>query len=65
MSDRNSPNDERFTLANERHLEAFVGLLYFTGALCPKCHFGTRATSKRWRKCKRCGERVERRELPK
>lgn len=52
-------------LATKQGLELFVGLLAFTGALCPKCGFGTRAVSKKWRKCKKCGERVERRELPK
>ena len=56
--------DERFTLANEKHLETFIKLLVYTGALCPKCAHGTRRTSKRWRKCKKCGERVESRELP-
>lgn len=52
-------------LATKDGLELFIGLLAFTGALCPKCGFGTRAVSKKWRKCKKCGERVERRELPK
>jgi len=32
--------------------------------MCPKCGFGTRAISKRWARCKRCGARVERRALP-
>jgi len=52
-------------LATKDGLELFVGLLAYTGALCHKCGFGTRAVSKKWRKCKKCGERVERRELPK
>lgn len=51
---------ERFSFANKKHLETFVGLLCFTGALCPKCGFGTRYTSKRWARCKKCGERVAR-----
>lgn len=52
-------------LATKAGLELFVALLFHTGALCPKCNFGTRVTSKRWSKCKKCGERVERRGLPK
>lgn len=51
-------------LATKTGLSLFVGLLAHTGALCPKCGFGTRVTSKRWAKCKKCGERAERRELP-
>lgn len=35
--------------------------LLFTGAMCPKCQYGTRVTSKRWARCKKCGERVARR----
>jgi uncharacterized protein (DUF983 family) len=38
--------------------------LIFMGEMCPKCGHGTRVTSKRWAKCKKCGERVERRGLP-
>lgn len=53
-----------FSLANRDHLELFVGLLILKGAMCPKCGHGTRVTSKRWAKCKKCGERVERRTLP-
>ena len=30
------------------------------GAMCPKCGHGTRATSQRWARCKKCGERVQR-----
>lgn len=52
-------------LSTEQGLGLMVGLLFHTGAMCPKCGFGTRRTSKRWAKCKKCGERVERRELPK
>lgn len=51
-------------LATKAGLELFVGLLAYTGALCPKCGYGTRATSKKWRTCKKCGVKVERRELP-
>ena len=52
-------------LATKRGLEMMLTLLFHTGAMCQKCCFGTRVTSKRWAKCKKCGERVERRELPK
>jgi hypothetical protein len=55
---------KRFTLANLGNLRLFVGILAYTGALCPKCSYGTRRTSKRWAVCRRCGERVPRRELP-
>jgi len=55
---------EHFTLANKKHLELFLACLVYMGAMCPKCGFGTRATSRRWAKCKRCGERCERRKLP-
>jgi tRNA(Ile2) C34 agmatinyltransferase TiaS len=51
-------------LASKQGLELFLCALIYTGALCPKCGYGTRVTSKRWRKCKKCGERVERNELP-
>jgi diketogulonate reductase-like aldo/keto reductase len=35
--------------------------LMLTGAACPKCGYGTRKTSKNWRRCKResCGERIQ------
>ena len=52
-------------LATQKGVEVFVAALFHVGAMCPKCSFGTRVTSKRWAKCKKCGERVERRELPK
>ena len=55
---------EKNPLATKHGLELFVALLAHTGALCPKCCHGARATSKKWRKCKKCGERVERRSLP-
>ena len=38
-------------------------LLVGSGAMCPKCGYGTRATSKRWAKCKKCGHRVERKPM--
>ena len=41
-------------------LGGFFGLLMMTGAMCPKCGYGTRKTSKNWLRCKRetCGERL-------
>lgn len=51
-------------LATEKGVELFVNMLVLMGAMCPKCAHGTRVTSKRWAKCKKCGERVERRALP-
>lgn len=51
-------------LANKRGISLVVALLLHTGALCAKCGYGTRVTSKRWAKCKRCGERTERRPMP-
>jgi len=51
---------ERFSFANQKHLNVFVGLLCVTGAMCAKCGHGTRKTSKRWARCKKCGERVAR-----
>jgi tRNA(Ile2) C34 agmatinyltransferase TiaS len=51
-------------LATKQGIELFVAALAYTGALCPKCSFGTRVISKKWRQCKKCGERVERRALP-
>jgi tRNA(Ile2) C34 agmatinyltransferase TiaS len=51
-------------LAHRAGIAAFFGALYHMGALCPKCESATRPTSKKWAKCKKCGERVERKELP-
>lgn len=60
-----SPTDDRLhPLATLEGLSLFIELLLHTGAMCPACGFGTRKTSKRWARCKRCGERVERRALP-
>lgn len=54
---------ERFSLANKRHLSLVLAIMVASGSMCPKCGHGTRATSKRWAKCKKCGERVPRRSL--
>jgi len=51
-------------LSHRRGLELFISALLHMGALCPQCGHGTRRTSKRWAKCKNCGQRIERRELP-
>lgn len=51
-------------LATKDGLAAFCALLIHSGAMCPKCVHGTRVTSKRWARCKKCGERIERRKLP-
>lgn len=48
-------------LASRDGIHLVLTLLAGMGAMCPKCGFGTRVTSKRWAKCKRCGERVRRR----
>lgn len=49
-----------FSLANKSNLIDLFGLLMVSGAACPKCGYGTRKTSKNWRRCKRpeCGERI-------
>jgi hypothetical protein len=56
----------RVRLSNPQHLGLVLSLLCHMGAVCPKCGYGTRVTSKRWARCKRegCGERVERQALP-
>lgn len=52
-----------YPLASKSGLAVFLGLLVASGAMCPKCGHGTRAVSKRWAKCTRCGERVQRGEI--
>ena len=47
-------------LAHKDGINLVLGLLMASGAMCPKCGFGTRVTSKKWARCKKCGERVER-----
>lgn len=61
---RSVGNEMNEVLSSESGLAVFIDMLLYKGAMCPKCGFGTRVTSKRWAKCKRCGERVARRELP-
>ena len=50
-------------LATESGIRLFLACLMAQGAMCPKCGHGTSVTSKRWAKCKSCGERVRRNEL--
>ena len=52
---------EQFTLANLNHLGVFFMILLLQGAVCSKCGHGTRYTSKRWARCKKCDERTRRR----
>ena len=47
-------------LAHKDGINLVFGLLMASGAMCPKCDYGTRVTSKKWARCKKCGERVER-----
>lgn len=58
MADETGPPTSRFCIADKPHFENLIALLIATGAMCSKCGFGTRKTSKNWRRCKRCGERV-------
>jgi len=40
-----------------------VLVLLLSGDLCPKCGWGTRNTSKRWARCKKCNQRVPRKDM--
>lgn len=50
----------RHPLATLDGISVMVAHLALSGALCPECGHGTRATSKKWARCKKCGERVQR-----
>ena len=50
----------RYPLATKSGIELMFAYLLHNGDMCPKCGYGTRKTSKRWAKCKRCNERVQR-----
>jgi hypothetical protein len=51
---------KQFSFADKPYFENLISLLMLTGAACPKCGYGTRKTSKNWRRCKRetCQERI-------
>ncbi len=51
----------RNPLASLTGITLVTHLLLESGALSPCCGFGTRVTSKRWARCKKCGGRVVRR----
>lgn len=53
-------SEKPFHFVDKPHFENFIALLMLDGAMCPKCGYGTRKTSKNWRRCKRetCGERI-------
>ena len=50
----------RYPLATKTGIEMMIAMLLHDGAMCNKCGYGTRVTSKRWARCKKCGERVAR-----
>jgi hypothetical protein len=54
------PPTKEFCIADKRDLTNLVALLMISGAMCQKCGYGTRKTSKNWRRRKRpeCGERI-------
>ena len=51
-------------LAHKKGIGLVLGIMIYKGDMCHKCGHATRVTSKRWARCKKCGERVERRALP-
>lgn len=53
-------NIRRYPLATKIGIELMFAMLLHDGAMCPKCGYGTKKTSKRWARCKKCGERVVR-----
>jgi len=52
---------DSFSLARESDLLVFTALMMLAGFQCGACGFGTRVTSKKWARCKRCGTRMQRR----
>jgi tRNA(Ile2) C34 agmatinyltransferase TiaS len=50
----------RHLLATKQGISAMLAVLLAAGDMCPECGHGTRATSKRWARCKACGARVAR-----
>jgi len=59
-NDGNVPVMSRYPLATKTGIEMLIARLMHDGAMCYKCGYGTRVTSKRWARCKKCGERVAR-----
>lgn len=55
-----SEEKKQFTFVDEPFFSNLIALLMANGSMCPKCGYGTRKTSKNWRRCKRetCGERL-------
>lgn len=49
-----------YPLAHKTGIELMFALLLFQGAMCPKCGMGTRVKNKRYAKCIKCGNLVER-----
>jgi tRNA(Ile2) C34 agmatinyltransferase TiaS len=47
-------------LATRDGIAFVLGFLVGSGAMCPECGHGTRATSKHWATCKKCGRKVAR-----
>jgi hypothetical protein len=45
----------RHPLATQDGISLVYALLFVSGSMCPDCGYGTRATSKRWARCKKCG----------
>jgi len=54
---------QKYPLATKTGIEMMITMLIVSGAMCHKCGYGTKKTSKRWARCKRCGERVEIKEV--
>lgn len=48
----------KYPFASKIGIEMLFSMLLHDGAMCPKCGYATKKTSKRWAKCKKCGERV-------
>lgn len=50
-------------LARRDGIPLVAALLVASGAMCEKCGHGTRVTSKRWARCKKCDHRNRRRTM--
>jgi len=49
-------------LANKHGISLAIALMIASGDMC-ECGHGTRATSKKWAVCKKCGTRTQRRKM--